>query len=347
MRKPKAISPSAFMLFEKDATEYAMRYLVDTRPPRLPQPLPASVGSAFDAWVKCQLHSELFGANNNPQFEFDALFTSQVEEHNRDSARLMGLHVFENYVETGAYDELFKMLEKAQNTPRFEFDANLVVGEVPLSGKPDCSFVDEFGNHIILDWKVRGYCSKYSASPTKGYQLCRDGLDWETRNLTAAQLKKKIAGETVSGKHSNTHNKPHKLYKEIDFNGVKINEAFFETCSKDWATQCSMYGWMGGEEVGDEQVIVCIDEIVAKFMGEDKKPLLRVANHKSRVSRDFQLDLHGRLEKLWDGIHKGQIFYDSDEQENKETLEMLSKRAEGMANEEDGWFASLGRYSYG
>ena len=28
---------------------------------------------------------------------------------------------------------------------------------------------------VILDWKVHGYCSKYGASPSKGYMLCRDG----------------------------------------------------------------------------------------------------------------------------------------------------------------------------
>jgi len=36
-------------------------------------------------------------------------------------------------------------------------------------------------------------------------------------------------------------------------------------------------GWLLGEKPGDENVVVCVDEIVSKYMGEGKKPLLRVA----------------------------------------------------------------------
>ncbi len=349
MRTPKHLSPSAFMLWEKDPTEYCLRHLVDNRPPRTPQALPASVGSAFDAVVKSKLYAAIFGAGHDPRFEFDALLEEQVEKHNRDEARKMGLHVFENYVETGSYAELLAMMQDAQEAPQFEFSAGLVVDNVPLYGKPDCRFVNVNGIHVILDWKVRGYCSKYGASPMKGFQQCRDGLDWTERNLTKRQLEKREAGEEVEGKHSRNHCQPHALYLEMDFKGMPINQGFLETCDEEWATQLSIYGWLLGEKVGDENVVVCIDEVVCKFMGEDQRPLIRIANHKARVSQKFQVDLHTRLRKLWDAIHAGWIFQEMSEKDSGQLFNMLQSRANGMASDgsdEEEWFSQLGRPAY-
>ncbi len=349
MRIPKALSPSAFMLWEKDAIEYVLRHLVDNRPPRTPQALPASVGSAFDACVKSNLYSAIFGASTDPRFEFDALFCEQVEEHNRDEARVMGLHVFDNYVETGSYNELLVLMADAKEAPAFEFSQGNVVNNVPLFGKPDCRFVNVNGIHIILDWKVRGYCSKYGASPMKGYALCRDGLDWTKRNLTKKQLEKQANGEEVVGKTSRSHYNEHAKYLAMDFNGLTINQGFLESCDEEWATQLSIYGWLMGEKVGDENVVVCIDEIVGKFMGEGERPLLRVANHKARVSSRFQTKLFNRIRRLWDAITSGYVFQDMSRSDSDATFEMLQKRANGMASdgsEEEDWFSQMGRPAY-
>ena len=349
MRIPKSLSPSAFMLFQKEPTEYVLRYIVDNKPPRSPQPLPASVGSAFDAVTKSKLHAALFGAGSDPKFEFDAIFCEQVEEHNRDEARIMGHHTFDNYVATGSYGELLLMMENAKEAPQFEFAASRVVNNVPLFGYPDCRFVDRWGNHIILDWKVRGYCSKYGASPTKGYQLCRDGLDWRERNLTKAQLLKRSKGIEVVGKNSQSHNKEHKLHLQMNLNNVHINEGFLETCNAEWATQLSIYGWLMGEKVGDENVIVCIDEIACKYMGGGSQPLIRIANHKASVSSKFQIDLNNQLRKLWDAVNSGWMFQDMSRSENDSLIEILEHRALGMASdgsEEEDWFSQMGRPAY-
>jgi len=344
------------MLWEKDPNEYVLKYLVDNRPPRTPQELPASAGSAFDAVTKAKLYEALFGKGHNPKFEFDALFESQVEPHNRDVARDIGFHIFENYEHTGAYDDLLGLMQGAQRAPEFEFDAAATVDGVPLFGKPDCRFVNHNGIHIILDWKVKGYCSKYGASPVKGHSLQRDGIGWVERNLTKAQLKKIAASieegvneHGIVGKHSRTHNQPHKLYLPMNFRGLEINTGFLETCNAEWATQLAMYGWMMGERVGDENVVVCIDEVVCKYMGEGQKPLIRIANHKSRVSRDFQINLHARMKNLWDSIHEGWIFKDMSKQESAEVFQMLQLRATGMASdgsEEEDWYSQLGRPAF-
>ena len=330
MRTPQHISPSAFMLFEKDQDEYILRHLVDNRPPRMPQELPASVGSAFDAWVKSNLHAKLFGPGADPQFEFTAIFESQVEAHNRDRALQMGLRCFDSYVHTGAYDELLVLMEDAASDPQFEFTATGTVMGVPMLGKPDCRFVTNSGIHVILDWKVKGYCSKWGASPAKGYRIVRDGLDWT--------------------KPSRGAGKAHKIYKPIDFNGLEISETPMEDCDKDWATQLSIYGWLLGEPVGAENVVICIDEIPCKSRQDDNlPPLLRIANHRARVSPDFQFDLSKRIADMWQRITSGWFFTDVSREENDAMLVAINRRAEGLSSDgsfEEDLFNEISRPGY-
>ncbi len=163
MKTPRSLSYSSLSLFEKDIEEFYMRYLADKAAPRLPQEPPMAVGSAFDAFVKAALHSQLFGVSSNPQFEFGTIFESQVEPQCRDFAREAGKHVFECYVLCGAYDELLGWLQKSIEPPRFEFTLTGTIGGAPFLGKPDVRFVLDLGEgriSVIDDFKVHGYCSK-------------------------------------------------------------------------------------------------------------------------------------------------------------------------------------------
>jgi len=283
------ISPSALATFEKDRDEYYLKYLSEPKPERSPQSEPASVGSAFDARVKANLMADLLGVHCGETH--DALFESQVEPHNRDFALNAGLHCFNSYLHCGAYRDLATMMEDAQEEPQFEFNADVTIDGIPLFGKPDARFVDANGNHIVLDWKVNGYCGKANTSPAKGYALCRDGLGYP--------------------KPSRSHGKSHKLYKPRDHNGVEINDFNLEHISIDWADQLTMYGWMMGETPGDE-IIVCIDQITGKGI-EGSNPALRIANHRATVSKDYQLNLVKRLKDMWGRVQSGQIFEGSAE----------------------------------
>jgi hypothetical protein len=318
------------MLWEKDQREYILRHLVDNRPARTKQELPASVGSSFDAWVKSNLHAELFGPGADPQFEFTAIFEEQVESHNRDRARDMGLRCFDSYVHTGAYDELLALMKNAKEDPQFEFTATGAVLGVPMIGKPDCRFVTESGVHVILDWKVKGYCSKWGASPAKGYRIVRDGLDWP--------------------KPSRGAGKAHKLYDPIDLEGLEISKTPMEQCDKDWAVQLSIYGWLLGEAVGDENVVICIDEIPCKSR-QDKglDPLLRIANHRARVSPEFQFDIAGRICELWKRITTGHIFTDVDRETSDAKFTTIERAATALASDgsyEEDLFNELSRAGY-
>jgi hypothetical protein len=309
MRTPRSISPSAFAKFEKDPEAYYLAYLAEPKPQREKQSDPASVGSAFDAFVKSRLMNNIFGDNC-----FAQLFETQVEPHVRDFAFKAGKHTMDSYVSCGAYADLLDMLEDAREEPQFEFDADTEIDGIPLFGKPDCRFVHRGGAHVILDWKVNGYCSKASVSPNKGFALVRDGLGWE--------------------KPSRNNGKSHALYEPQEFMGLTVSKFYMEQVSIDWADQLTMYGWMMGEPIGSEEVVVCIDQIVAKAAGplglEDGPPKLRIANHCNRVSAAHQHTLVARLKSMWEAAHTGHVFTNLDRETNDEQCRKLDGRARWM-----------------
>lgn len=330
MRTPEYISPSSLALFEKDLDEFVLKHIVENRPPRIEQMLYMAVGSSFDAWVKSALHAAVFGAGADPKYEFNAIFESQVEPQCRDAAREAGLRVFDNYVHTGAYDQLLALLLRAKTPPQFEFSVKRVVGGVPLMGKPDCEFCSEFDVDVTLDWKVKGYYSKYSSSPSKNYMLCRDGLDWP--------------------KPSRSHDKSHKNYKAMDFHGLTINEGYMEDANKDYADQLSIYGWLMGRPIGAEKAIVGIDEIVSKSrLDQELPPLLRIAQHRSRVRPEYQEELLARLQRMWHAVSTGWLYQDLTKEENDLKLEHMERVAIGLASdgsEEEDWYNRISRQGF-
>ena len=321
---PRALSYSSWSLYKKDPDEFFIKYLARNRAPRLPQENYMAVGSGFDAFVKAALHSDLFGHEGD--FAFDKLFDEQVENH-KDFAHAAGNHALNAYVHSGAYAELLKLLEQSIVPPRFESKLVAEISGVPFTGKPDLRFMLDFGRgplRIVLDWKVRGYCSKSAASPSKGYALCRDGQAQE--------------------KPSRSQGKEHGKYLAYDHLGLTINQGYMETCSPDYANQVSVYGWMLGEEPGDENVVCAIDEIVAK--PNTPQPLLRVANHKARVSRGHQLALLKDIVDCWDAIQTGHIFPELTREQNDEKCEQLELEAVGLASNgtpEEDWFNEVVR----
>lgn len=315
MRIPTYLSPSSLAMFEKSPEEWYLQRGSEARAPRFPQTKPMSIGSAFDAYVKSAMYETLFGAGADPRFEFDAIFTSQVEEHNRDWAKENGKYVFDCYQQCGAYNELLELLQQSKYSPQFEFTATGTIGGVPLLGKPDLRFVHSSGAHVILDWKVSGYCSKTPTSPCKNYRLVRDCWD--------ASVAKATRGAGT----------PHKDYQPIVWKGVEIHAGWLEDANPDWSDQLAIYAWMLGEPVGNEDVVVCIDQLCGKPAAFEY-PLLRVANNRSRISSDYQHKLLARLTKCWEAISSGNIFNDLTPEENAERLEVLDRQAI-MANSTD------------
>lgn len=329
MRIPKSLSYSSMSLWYKDQDEFYIRYLADHAAPRLPQEPPAGVGSAFDAYVKAQLNWHLYGRAMSPQFEFATIFESQVEPQNRDFALKAGKHVFKAYKLCGAYDDLLKQLRQSVEPPRFEFKVDGLIEGVPFTGKPDCRFVLDLGQGripCIYDWKVRGYCSKYGASPSKGYAVCLDGFKSE--------------------KPSRSQGKEHAMYKAMDFRGLTINSGYMEFCNDEYADQLCLYGWLLGEKIGDENTVLGVEELCAKFMGEGNPPTLRYARHRGRVKADYQLKLAERIKTCWQAITSGHIFSSLSREDSDARCRVLEEMATGLMSNGsalDDWFNDVTR----
>lgn len=330
VRTPKYISPTSLSSWLKDREEFYLNYLADVRPPKFPQTLAMSVGSAFDAYVKSYLHQTLFGTGhvNAPQFKLDVIFEQQVESQNRDWAREAGQHCFNKYKDSGALSDLMIEMQNAQTEPRFEFSVEGLVQNnyapegVILSGKPDCYFIAKSGSKVILDWKVNGYCSY--ASPKAGYIKLR---------------------ETTCGMKSSKHNCAHKDAMPMLINGVMINAAKnMELTDESWATQLAIYAWLLGAEVGDPTIIGAIDQLACD--GKVGIPTIRVANHRAMIGKDFQIKMFGECLQLWDVIHSDYIFRDKTPEQSKELCDMLDAKARLLVapkDEKSAWLASISR----
>lgn len=324
-------------MFYRNREEFYLKYLAETRPPRMPQERYMSIGSAFDAYCKSGLHAALFGAGSNPAYEFDAIFAEQVESQNRDWAREHGRYVFDCYCRTGAYQELLAMLSASKEPPRFEFTAEGTIAGVPLLGKPDCRFVTANGVHVILDWKVKGYCSKSAPSPSKHYRLCRDGYDAIALGIDRTKA-------APDGKQSKSHGTAHAGYVPYNHRGLEIHAGYLEDANTEYADQLSLYGWLLGELPGDESVAFLVDEIVCK--PHQPKPLIRVAQHRARVSQNHQMTLLQNSKKCWQAVTSGHIFSDLSREDNDLLCETLEQTAIGLQSDgssEGDWFNQVAR----
>lgn len=318
MRKPEYLSPSNVKLFFEDRDAWYLRYLSPFKIPREPQSRPMSVGSAFDAYVKAYLHEQIFGKGVDPRFSLDTLFESQVESHNRDWAKDAGKYVFECYKRSGALADLSLELNQAIGNPRFEIEIQSRVGAdrvretkgIMVLGKPDVFFINKAGKIVILDWKVNGYCGNGTTSPSPGYV--------------------KLRGTTTGDV-----GKSHKNCVLGEYQGMIINMATTLECvNEDWAAQVAIYGWLCGAEIGDE-FVTCIDQIVGKNMGGEY-PQLRIAEHRTRVSKTFQEFTFERFHQVHKAIETGLVFDDLNLEGNKNRMEMLDRTAERTLDRIDG-----------
>ena len=210
-----------------------------------------------------------------------------------------------------------------------EFTVTGTIGGAPFLGKPDLRFVLDRGLgriSCVYDFKVHGYCSKHGASPTKGYALCRDAYTTE--------------------KQSQSHLKEHKNYLAMNHRGFTINSGFMEGCSKEYADQLCLYSWLLGEEIGDENLVLGIEEFLAKYTGPGNLPLLRVANHRGRVSKAYQLALVERVSKCWTAITTGHVFTEmslEDSQSRAAVLDQMSSALLSDGSAKDDFFVECVR----
>ena len=306
MRMPIALSFTSLSQYDENPQEFYLDRLCSVPRARHPQGKPAAAGSGFDARVKPALCRDVLGSVP-PELEFETLFEKQVEKVYWDWSREASEYLFDAYVASGAYDDLRKLMERSEVTPRFEFEARRVVDGVPLVGRPDCYFKTG-GFTVVPDWKVKGYCS--TASPSRGYLLCRDGAGFS--------------------KPSRSHGKAYKNVESRELGGMLVTHFGLEGVKADYAAQLSIYGWLMGLEVGDEYFIGGIEELVCatpKAKRDTMKPKIRVALHRGQIGSAFQRDLLERFKACWEAIASGHVFRHLPREQSDELCSLLEASA--------------------
>lgn len=307
MRKPEYLSPSNIRSYFEDPSEWYIRYLSEFKVPRWPQTQPMSIGSSFDAYAKSFLHETLFGKGADPRFELQTLFEAQVEPHNRDWAIVHGKEAFRIYRELGALSDLLLELQTAVGDPRFEIEIRGrvkgikgPVNGIIMLGKPDVYFMNKSGHSVILDWKVNGWCSIYNTSPAKGYLRLR--------------------GDAKKSGH-------HKDALPMMFQGMMINVNHpLDVVNTDWAAQLATYGWLCGEDVGAE-FITAIDQFACSYSG-GTYPKVRVAEHRTKVSTEFQWQTFEEYCTVQDVVDTGHVFREVSIEESNDRCKTLDLKAQ-------------------
>lgn len=326
MRQPTYLSPSSIKTFLKSREEYYLQYLADERPPKFPQTKPMAVGAAFDAYIKHHLVKMLQG-NVPEQFEFDNIFETQVEEQNREWAKEHGFYLFKCYKDSGALARLMTELEQASSMPKFEFTVEQRVAHetcitgVPLLGKPDVFFMNKVGKPVILDWKVNGYCSKNRTVARKGYI-------W------------------YLGQPSYNHNQAHKDACPMMVDGLIINVATpLEDVNQDWAEQLSIYLWVLGQPIGVDAT-VGIDQLCGQGATEDSYTPIGIAQHRCKISKDFQKKWFAQIVLVWKMIESGNLFPELTEEERRIKEQQLNdyyKAFKGDSQNQEWYNKMMGR----
>lgn len=313
MRKMSYLSPTSITKFYEDQAGFYLNYLLDERPPKEPQTDPMALGSAFDAYVKSYLYERIYGKDHDPRFGVLALFEKQVEPHARDRAREAATIVFAEY--QAPLKMLLKELNESVTPPRFEFDLENTVEyngkSVPLLGKPDLFYTHKMGARIILDWKVNGYYSKSGVSPKAGYIRI-----WEKG--------------TLSGHHQ--------MACPSKFKGMFINIASpMNMVDLSWAQQLSVYMWLCGEDVGSEDCITAIDQVVCRPGN------VRFAEHRAKVQKDFQVTIFDKAVKAWEIINSDHFFRNMSKEESLlrcQDLENFIRDPEKKMSNDD-WYQQM------
>jgi len=285
LRRPKYLSPSSLMQWEKDPAEFYLQRLAEVAPPKMPQTVPMAIGSAFDAFVK----AEMGGLKSEA---LQTLFDSQVELRGEDRAFVIdaGTYCMHVYKESGAMACLLQDARWVAEGKAPMYEASLTkdicmpgsLHGVPILGKPDCAIPLVNGGMLVIDWKVNGYMSTSGVSPNKGYVALR-----EIGSTSEVKRHKSCTPECLG---------------TVEGTDILMNLCVpLEDVNADWALQVCTYAWLFGAEVGSV-IVAGIDQLACKDlgMGRGVPPKIRVASFRNYIGEDFQYGVMQRYATLWE-----------------------------------------------
>jgi hypothetical protein len=164
--------------------------------PRQPQTKAMAAGAAFDACVKAYMLKDRdingaiedcnvklagrkvkYGSDYNPvtldttksnhMNMYECLLAENVELQNIPYARDVGKRIFIDYRTCGALDNILDDALELQPVDELTIE---IKGGLVLLGKPDLIYRSKrYNEKVVDDWKVNGYTSARSVSPTPGY----------------------------------------------------------------------------------------------------------------------------------------------------------------------------------
>lgn len=322
---------------------YLSEVRMPREPQTEPMALGAAVDGLLKNYLFERIYGDPSRVVGGERFGLEAIIEAQVEERNRDRIMPHAKYVFEQYRSSGALADLLTEVNKGSGV-RMEFDLKGVVNgyrepskttfvydanefetskggfdfgglekeshptiaSLTLLGKPDLSFITADGVHVVLDWKVNGYYSKWNTSPMKGY--CR----------------LRTAGETIVQQHRGSY------FGVVD--GIMINIGDrLDDLNQDWATQLSVYSWLTGSPVGSEDFIVGIHQMVCNGgppgLGR-VLPNVKIAEHMGKVSEGYQIKIFNQMVEAMEIIESGWIFREMSEADSRERCKMIDQMNE-------------------
>lgn len=270
------ISPTSYMLWEKNPVGFWMRYLAppELKVPRSPQTPQMAVGNVFDTHIKFHLASTVGKADlpaDMLESGLDPRYHGKGSPDKYDNLVLYeGLRAYHAYKESPA---MALLLRGVTNVEVPAEAVRWVTGNsgvaVPIWGKPDAELFRQ--RRVIMDWKVSGAFANSSPSPEPGYsyRFVKRALDGESRWVD-------------EGPH-------HRSFEPMEL----LNER--------WAIQLAMYAWLMGDSPGSE-VTVQIDKVLLV-----DTETVEIYVYRNTIGRDFQLSLFSKLQLMWQKIEKGEI----------------------------------------
>lgn len=335
MRKPRFLSPSSKSRWLSNRTGFYLKYLADNKMAKEPQAIYMGVGSGFDAFVKSEIMARCYGKPmmKGTAFDFQTLFEAQVEHHHRDRSFAIAKEVWKAYCISGAFEALWKDIERSPCAPMMEERVEGEVAGVPLLGLPDLVYVDADSLlKVVTDFKIMGSGSAPGggASPPQGYMVVRDGWD--------------------EGKPSKQNGESHKKHEPFEYGGgdldgvswpcdcklqpgkMTIGKAYLEDFSLDWADQMSTYAWLLGSKVGAEDFVVRIECGSCRHPKKEGRMKVKWSTHMNRVSATHQIQLIKTYKEIWKCIEDEHIFSELNKEDSQARCEVLEMQAAAPAN---------------
>jgi len=131
--------------------------------------------------------------------------------------------------------------------------------------------------------------------------------------------------------------------------GLMINISnYLETMGiqgEEWATQLAIYHWLLGSPFCSHTLLVGIDQIVCDA-SKGALPAIRVAEHRTRISKEWQQIVFDIALHIWGCIHDGHFFKELSFEQSQARCAVLDKQLESLQGDgstRDAWLASISR----